>query len=224
MSVARSFRLLLVVASVALMLCPLAGGAVAAEPDSEGFTPIFDGKTLAGWEGDKLLWRAENGSLVGETTGTGIRYNDFLATEKSYGNFELRLEFKMHEGKGNSGVQIRSKRDTAGKDTKAVSGYQADIGDGYWGTLYDEHRRNKGLSKLLPEADKVVKKDDWNTYVIRADGPQITLTLNGLKTTDYREDDDKIAREGIIAFQLHSGGPTKIEFRNIRIKELKLNP
>ncbi len=192
----------------------LAGEPVAAA-DEEEFVPLFDGKTLAGWEGDQQLWKAQDGMIVGDSA--GIKQNEFLATKKTYGNFELRLEFKLRKGEGNSGIQFRSKR-VAG--SSEVSGYQADIGEKYWGCLYDESRRNKVLVQAPAELEKSLHKEDWNSYVIRAVADRITLTLNGVTTVDYRESDEAIAREGIIALQVHAGGPLRIEFRKLRIKEL----
>lgn len=186
------------------------------KPLEDGFVSIFNGKDLTGWEGDKSLWKAVDGHLVGDSP--GIKKNEFLATEKTYGDFELRLEFKLHKGEGNSGIQFRSLRDPKSSE---VSGYQADMGEKYWGCLYDEHRRNKVLVQAPPELEKALKKDDWNEYVIRAEGDHITLKINDVTTVDYRELDEKIARSGMIAVQVHSGGPLKVEFRNLRIKELK---
>jgi len=187
-----------------------------ADDKEAGFVPLFNGKDLTGWEGDKSLWKVEDGLLVGDSA--GIKRNQFLATTKSFADFELRLEFRLRDGKGNSGVQFRSKR--VPNDTE-VSGYQADIGEKYWGCLYDESRRNKVLVQAPAELEKVLKLDGWNSYVISAVGDHITLTLNGLKTVDYREPDANIARDGIIAVQVHSGPPLRVEFRNVRIKELK---
>jgi hypothetical protein len=180
-----------------------------------GFVSIFNGKDLTGWEGDKSLWKVEGGMLVGDSP--GIKRNQFLATTNTYNDFELRLEFRLRGGKGNSGVQFRSKR--VPNDTE-VSGYQADIGEKYWGCLYDESRRNKVLVQAPTELEKVLKPDGWNSYVISAVGDHITLTLNGLKTVDYHEPDANIARDGIIAVQVHSGPPLRVEFRNVRIKVL----
>ncbi|MSR56350.1 MAG: DUF1080 domain-containing protein [Planctomycetaceae bacterium] len=206
--------------SSGLALPPDPGAVSAADSDDEpGFVPLFDGKSLEGWEGDKQLWKVENGAIVGDSP--GIKHNEFLATTKRYGDFELRLEFKLHRGAGNTGVQFRSERVP---DNHEVSGYQADIGEKYWGCLYDESRRNKVLVEAPAELEKVLKPDDWNSYVIRADGPNITLEINGLKTVDYRESDDQIARSGVIALQVHSGPPLKVEFRKLRIKALKTAP
>lgn len=193
---------------------PLAGALEAAQPE-EGFVALFDGKTLEGWEGDKTLFKAEDGMIVGDSP--GIKQNEFLATKKRYGDFELRLEFRLRKGEGNSGVQFRSKR-VEGKSE--VSGYQADIGEKYWGCLYDESRRNKVLVQAPAEIEKALDKEAWNSYTVRAEGNHITLTLNGKTTVDFRETDDTIARDGIIALQVHSGGPLRVEFRKLRIKEL----
>jgi hypothetical protein len=181
----------------------------------QGFVPLFDGKTLAGWEGDAKLWKVEDGMIVGDSP--GIKQNEFLATKKSYGDFELRLEFRLRKGEGNTGVQFRSRRVERSSE---VSGYQADIGERYWGCLYDESRRNKILVQAPAELDKVLRKDDWNEYVIWAEGDHVRLSLGGMQTVDYRETDAAISRDGVIALQVHAGGPLRVEFRNLRIREL----
>ena len=179
-----------------------------------GFTPLFSGKDLAGWEGDRTLWLVENGMVVGRSA--GIKHNDFLSTTRTFGDFELRLSFHLVGGNGNSGIQFRSK-----KIPGHVSGYQADIGQKYWGCLYDEARRNKVLVQAPAALEKVLKKDGWNDYVIHAQGDHVQLWVNGLKTVDYNETDPAIERTGIIALQIHSGGPLEVRFKNLRIKELK---
>ncbi len=211
-----STRLCGLLAAALLTVAPHLPSLAEDKPGEDGFVSIFNGQDLTGWEGDKSLWKAVDGHLVGDSP--GIKKNEFLATVKTYSDFELRLEFKLHKGEGNSGVQFRSLRDPKSSE---VSGYQADLGDKYWGCLYDEHRRNKVLVQAPPELEKALKKDDWNSYVIRAEGDHITLKINDITTVDYREPDDKIARSGMIAVQVHSGGPLKVEFRNLRIKELK---
>jgi hypothetical protein len=186
-----------------------------AQTAEDGFTPLFNGKDLSGWEGDRKLWKVEDGSIVGLSP--GIQRNQFLATEKTYGDFELRLEFRLQDGKGNTGVQFRSKRVPGSSE---VEGYQADLGEKYWGCLYDEHRRNRVLVQAADGLDDVLKKDGWNTYVIRAEGDHVVLKINGHTTVDYREPDAAIPRTGVIALQVHSGPPMRIDFRNIRIRSL----
>ncbi|MFO0918679.1 MAG: DUF1080 domain-containing protein [Planctomycetaceae bacterium] len=195
-------------------LC-LASIAQAAEP---GFVPLFNGRDLSGWDGDLTLWKVVDGMIVGDSP--GIKHNQFLKTKRSYEDFELRLEFRLKGGVGNSGVQFRSK---SVENSTEVSGYQADLGENYWGCLYDESRRNKTLAQADPKLKDVLNKDGWNDYVIRADGNRITLAINGVTTVDYREEEAGIPRAGILALQVHSGPPLRVEFRNIRILELNRN-
>ncbi|MFO8012062.1 MAG: DUF1080 domain-containing protein [Phycisphaerae bacterium] len=185
----------------------------------EGFVPLLGGKNLDGWKGDEKLWHARDGVLVGKSP--GIRHNDFLCTEKTYGDFVLRFEVRLRPDSANSGVQFRSK---PVPNSHEVAGYQADIAAGWWGKLYDEARRRKVLAGPDKKTiERIVKPGGWNAYEVRAEGAHIVLKVNGTKTVDYTEPEppEKIARKGIIAVQIHSGGPLTVEFRNLRIKELK---
>lgn len=182
--------------------------------ETAGFQPLFNGKDLTGWEGETSLWSVRNGIIVGKSP--GIKQNQFLATEASYHNFVLKLSFRLVDGVGNSGVQFRSKR-VPGTE---MSGYQADIGENYWGCLYDESRRNKVLVPASEKALEAVAKSGWNHYVIRAVGDQITLTLNGINSVTYREENSEIERDGKIAVQIHSGGPLEVEFKDVYIQTL----
>jgi hypothetical protein len=197
---------------------------IAPAADETGFTSLFDGKTLKGWEGNLKMFRVENGAIVAGTMQERIPNNEFLCTEREYSNFELRLQTKL-AGKGaNAGIQIRSKRIP---NHHEVIGYQADMGvmgDGrlIWGNLYDESRRRRFLTEGdQAELKKAIKLDDWNDFVIRCQGRHITITVNGLVVTDYEEKDDGIAESGIIGLQIHSGPPSEASYRNIRIRELK---
>lgn len=200
-----------------LAACLLA--AVTARAESR---PIFDGKSFDGWEGDtKTTFRIEDGVIAAGSLDKVVPRNEFLCTTRSYGDFELRLKFKLlgDPAQANAGVQFRSQRVP---NHHEVSGYQADIGQGYWGALYDESRRNKVLK--APDAallKKIVKPDDWNDYVIRAEGPRIRLWLNGTLTVDYTEPDAKIPRTGIIGLQVHGGAKTKVLYKDLRLEELK---
>jgi Domain of Unknown Function (DUF1080) len=183
--------------------------------------PLFDGKTLKGWEGDtEKTWKVEDGAIVGGSLETTVPRNEFLCTTKSYENFELKVKFKLvgDRAKANAGVQFRTKRIP---NHHEVSGYQADVGQGYWGALYDESRRNKILAKPEKELiDKIVKHGDWNEYVIRCEGPRIQLWLNGKQTVDYVEEDPKVERTGVIGLQIHGGAKAKAYYKTITIEEL----
>lgn len=199
----------------------LAAGAAAVASfacgDSEaGFEPMFNGRDLSGWEGDPLLWLAEDGMIVGRSP--GIAYNDFLATTGRYGDFILRFQVHLLNNEGNSGVQFRSERVPGSME---MIGYQADIGPGWWGNLYDESRRRENLAEAGPAVlERALEPGGWNDYEIRAQGPHIELRLNGETTVDYEEPDPKIPQEGLIALQIHSGPPLEVRFRNLRIKKL----
>lgn len=191
----------------------------AAEPSARSQpVRLFDGRTFAGWEGNFKMFRIEAGAIVGGTLNEKIPHNEFLCTTRTYGDFELRLKFKVRGEGVNAGVQFRTKRIP---NHHEVSGYQADIGQKYWGSLYDESRRKKILAQAdLDAVMKVVKIDDWNEYVVRAEGPRIRFWLNGLQTIDYTETDDAIDRSGVIAVQIHGGPPSEAWYKDLEITEL----
>ena len=203
-------------AALALFVAPVLHAA-----DAGKAVPLFDGKTFAGWVGDtNKTFRILDGCVVGGSLKAAVPRNEFLCTTRDYTNFVLRVEFKLLGGpKANAGVQIRTKRIP---NHHEVSGYQADMGDpSWWGCLYDESRRNKVLAKSDTAAvNKVLKRDDWNQYVIRCEGRRIQLFLNDLKTVDYTEADDTIPLSGVIAVQIHGGPPSEAWYRNITIEEL----
>jgi hypothetical protein len=205
-----------------LLTVTLLGSVVSAADDEPGFRPLFDGKSLAGWEGDEKVFRVADGTIVAGSLKDKIDHNHFLCTRDRFGDFELRLQAKL-VGKGeNAGVQFRSERI---KDHFEVIGYQCDMGmaqgKSIWGALYDESRRKmflvQGNHEKLAER---VKADDWNDLVIRCAGPRVQIWVNGLQTVDYTEADDTVAKSGIIAVQIHGGQPAEASYRNIRIKEL----
>lgn len=185
--------------------------------DNQGFRPLFDGATFDGWEGNLEIFRIEEGAIVAGTLAAPIAHNEFLCTRDRYGDFELRLKFKLLGEKTNAGVQFRSERVP---NHFEVAGYQADLGADWWGSLYDESRRRTTLVKGDAEAIAHVKPGEWNEYRIRAVGPHIELWINGQKTVDYTEPDDAIARSGIIALQIHKGPPAEAWYKDIEIREI----
>lgn len=172
---------------------------------------FFNGKTLDGWSGPKGNWKVENGELIG--TSPALKKNEWLVAPLAVGDFRLIVEVKLAPNAGNSGIQFRSSAEPNGE----VKGYQADVGVGWWGKLYEEH----GRALLWKDSgDQHVKKDDWNTYEIVAVGSQIKTAINGQTCVDM--EDTAGARQGIIAFQLHSGNiPFEVRLRKF---QLELNP
>lgn len=185
-----------------------------------GPVSLFDGKTLTGWEGNLALFRTESGAIVAGTLGATIERNEFLCTTREFKDFELRLGVKLLGGdKANAGVQFRTRRIP---NDHEVSGYQADMGVGWWGALYDESRRKKVLKGPDQAKMKAVIKDgEWNDYTIRADGPRVQLWINGFQTVDYLEADPTVADSGLICVQIHSGPPSEAWYRDIKVAELK---
>lgn len=183
---------------------------------------LFDGRTFTGWEGDTTsVWRIENKAIVGGSLDQTLSNNDFLCTKRSYANFVLKLKIMLtgKEGFINSGIQFRSER--MKEPAYEMTGYQADWGEGYWASLYDESRRNKTL--MAPDSIQIlqwIKKDDWNDYEIRAENNRIRLFINNHLTVDYYEEDGSIPQTGIIGLQIHGGGKALVAIKDIFIEEL----
>lgn len=209
--------------------------------DESPFTQIFDGKSLKGWVGEDPYWRVDDGAIVGEIpVGERLDHNTWLVWEDGgLDDFELRLQFRL-SGKpaANSGIQFRCQVE----NVTHVSGYQADMDMGatWLGRIYDEHGRallvERGARVMIEKNGersaeqfgepkdyvKLFRKDSWNDYRIRACGTHMTVEINGSVFSELidREDNAKDL-SGRLAFQLHSGPETKVQFRNIRYRKLK---
>ncbi len=204
----KSFCLIMIVLFVAVAIA-------ATKP-----TRLFDGKSFAGWNGNLQFFRLEKGAIVGGMMKAPIPRNEFLCTDKEYSDFILRAKFKLlgDPTKANAGIQFRSKRIP---NDHEVIGYQADMGQNYWGALYDESRRKKVLAQSkLDELKKVLKLNDWNDYEIRAKGKRIRLSINGLQTVDYAEADESIPQTGCICVQIHAGPPSEAWYKDITIEPM----
>jgi len=189
----------------------------------DGFVPLFNGNNLEGWDIDTAsVWSIEDGVLIGKTP--GLKYNEFLRTKKDYSDFVLKVTMRVINGKGNSGVQFRSK---PAPDSHEVSGYQADAGVSpkgfvYWGCLYDESRRRKTLACPDESVQKGFALDAWHDYTITAKGNHIVLEVDGVKTVDYVEKNPGIETTGFIALQVHGAKhPIEVHFKDVKIKELR---
>lgn len=204
-----------VIAIVLLLACK--------NPSTKKTVHLFDGKTFSGWQGDTInTWRIENGTITGGSLDQTVPENDFLCTDRTYDNFILKLKIKLTgtEGFINSGIQFRSKR--LKDPSNEMEGYQADWGEGYWASLYDESRRNETL--IAPDSVEVlkwIKINEWNDYEVWAEGGHISLYINGHQTIDYFESDKSIPQSGLIGFQIHGGGKAEASFKDITIEELK---
>ncbi len=213
------------------------------EGDEAGFKPIFDGKTLEGWEGDPTYWRAEGGSLVGEITpATVIKSNTFIFWRGGRPkDFELKLDYRISPD-GNSGVNYRSELipDPVTPSNKyAMRGYQCDL-DGkkrYPGNNYEEKGRLflavRGqvthvvggrppiVLSTFGDPDELAQfvNDDWNAIHLIVRGNTLVHIING-RLMSMVIDDDAANRpaDGLLGVQVHVGGPMKVEYRDIRLK------
>ena len=215
---------------------------------NDGFIPLFDGHTLEGWEGDTSVFRVIDGALVGGTLEAPIEESKHLCTSQKFKNFELRITAKI-EGQQNAGVGFRCERlqgstEVAGYQADMgllpaqyiplVSDITDFKGEFYplWGSLLDEFRNDPGRYPdpenpyhLISVADRllvesVLKTNDWNDVMIKAEGAQIKLWLNGVQTVDFFEEQD-VPQSGLICLQLHSGEPSKAWYKDILILVLE---
>jgi Domain of Unknown Function (DUF1080) len=182
---------------------------------------FFNGKDLDGWDGLTEYWSVKDGAIVGSTP-KGLKFNTFLCSKRTYKDFELKFQVRLKNGDGNSGVQIRS--ELKNPKTFTVAGPQCDMAEGYWGTLYGELFGNGGKGAPMKTASKdivakaITKKGEFVDYYIKCVGKHVTIKLNGLATVD--DDFDQMPSEGIIAWQLHTGAPMEVTFRNIQFTDL----
>lgn len=219
--------------------------ALSAVAEENGFVSLFDGKTLKGWNGDPKFWSVQDGAITGKNTKENpTKGNTFIIWEGGQtANFVLEMDFKIVGG--NSGIQYRSFKLPGNNDGWRIGGYQADFesGERYSGILYGERfrgilsdrgfktewttvdgkvqkkREQFGDSKKIGQA---IKKEQWNSYRIVAEGFHFVHYINGVKTTHFVDGDTANRRkDGLLALQLHAGPPMTVQFKNIRIKHLK---
>jgi hypothetical protein len=223
---------------LAILLGFTASAALAVD-DDKGFKTIFDGKSLEGWDGKADFWSVEDGAITGRTTKEKPTSGNTFIIYKGgdVADFELHLKYKIVGG--NSGIQYRS----ADKGNNVIHGYQADFeaGDTFSGILYEEGGRGilcqRGQKVEIAEDGKktessgpatnaeivkAIKKEDWNDYVVIAKGNHLIHKINGLQTAEVIDNQkDKAKAKGALALQLHAGPPMTVQFKDIKIKELK---
>ncbi len=214
----------------------------------DGFRSLFDGQSLEGWHGDPEIWRVENGEIIGETKpGKPLKQNTFLIWEQGeIDDFELQVDFKISSPEGNSGIQVRSFRvpGPEGDPSWRLGGYQADFDaeNRFTGLVYGERYRgmlakpgeravfNAGASKPVvtgitsdpAELRNVCRKGDWNTYRVVARGNRIQTWINGTLFAELIDTHESARRSGHLGFQVHSGPPMCIHFRNVLLKRTPL--
>jgi type 1 glutamine amidotransferase len=217
--------------------------AALAVQDADGWKPLFNGKDLAGWDGDPKFWKVEEDAITGQTTAENpTKGNTFIIWRHGeLDDFELKLEYRIVGG--NSGIQYRSWEEK--NSPWVVGGYQADFeaGDTYSGILYGERYRgilaNRGQKTVIgadhkpkkvgdvgdsKEIQTKIKKEDWNEYHVVAKGYTFVHRINGVVTAECSDEDlEKRRRTGILALQLHAGPPMKVQFRKIRLKRTPLD-
>ena len=187
------------------------------KPDKDGWITLFNGKDLTGWSGSPDVWRVKDGYISGQIDKLKGG-NTFLIYQHPFADFELEAEWVLVDGKGNSGIQVRSKQSESGANKWVVSGYQADIGNGWYGKLYEE--RGRGVLAGNYKNKPTIKKD--NKYLITAKGSKLTQELNGVVTIEFDDKDPKkSASSGVIGLQYHSPGGFEVRFRKIRIRPSK---
>ena len=197
---------------------------------ADGVVRLFDGETLAGWTGEKGLWRVEPAAhgepacILGASP--GLDHNSFLTTDRAFADFDLTFECKLTPDNANSGVQFRSERipqdgkDEAGPDSE-MRGYQADMGAGWWGKLYEENLRGllHGDGPGQQTAEAAVTPGDWTAYRIRCEGDRVRTWLNGRPSVDLTDPAGR--KSGVIGLQLHSWDrPMEVRFRRLELREL----
>jgi hypothetical protein len=203
--------------------------AVGAEPSGipPGFTPIFNGRNLAGWHisltnhhGNTREWRVIDGALTGTQDAPGN--GGILLTDEKYRDFEVYLELKPDFG-CDGGLFLRSNAN--GQTYQVMLDY---LEGGNVGGVYGERLQGVELT-LSKNWEKVWRKDEWNALRARIEGdvPHIQVWLNGTQITDFRDTENHAAggaTEGMIAVQVHAGNRW-VEggyhrFRNIAVKRL----
>ncbi|NLX12545.1 MAG: DUF1080 domain-containing protein [Phycisphaerales bacterium] len=212
--------------------------------DERGFVPIFN-NTLDGWDGNPAYWKADDCTIIGETTEDGppLENNQFLIWRHGeVDDFALRFSYRMFSG--NSGMQYRSFENPEEWGRWVIGGYQADFdaAERYSGSLFGERYRVmlawRGQKTVIgaglqpqevgrvgdnDELGALINKNDWNDYEIIVRGYRIIHKINGHVMIDAEDQDQEMRRRsGLLAIQLHKGPPMKVQVRDIRLKRLPM--
>ena len=226
------------------------GGFTQPEPidfnDHDGWSQIFDGKTMQGWDGSPEIWHVEDGSLVAESSpehpsGT----TNIIWRGGQPANFQLRVEMKLEGAGANGGIQYRSLNPVTPQKYGQwnMKGYQADFdfGNKYTGQLYEQSSprgivawrgqmvetdagKKPRLLGTLGNSDELksfIKAGDWNQFEVIADGNTLIHILNGHIMAILVDNDPTFSQsKGLIGFEIEGPGSVKISQRNVWLKTL----
>jgi type 1 glutamine amidotransferase len=209
-------------------------------PGLPGFTTLFNGRDLAGWEGDSKIWRVQDGAIIAETSATTqLKVNNFLVWKDEVEDFELRAKYRLDGG--NSGIYYRARKTPADAPGDPIIGTQADFSaDGRWTGVIMEYMLREVLAErgervvIEPDGTKkvagtlddrekllaAVKGTDWNDYQIIAKGGSVKLAINGVTMCELEDRDRKRIGRGWLALQIHVGAPMRVQFKDIFLKRL----
>ena len=181
----------------------------------EDWVPLFNGKDLSGWvEVGKEQWLVKEGTIHGMAISKSYGY---LKTEKNYKDFHLSLKFKC-EGDGNSGVFFHSEFKPGTPDITQGLQFEIDCTLGkHTGGIYGDGRQ--WIVWPAPENESVVRRDEWNEYLLKVEGNRYIARLNGVQMVDFTDPNPK-SFDGGISLQLHSGGSGNMRFKDILIRDL----
>jgi len=210
-------------------------------PGLEGFTSLFGGRDLAGWEGDPRIWSVKDGAITGQTTAdVTVSENSFLVWKDEVEDFELRLKFRLDGG--NSGIYYHARKRPPGQTGgEALVGTQADFSaDGRWTGVIMEYTLREVLAErgekvAIDEAGKrqvvgslgdpktlldAVKPNEWNDYTVVAKGGHVTLAINGTAMCELQDKDPKRLVRGWLAVQVHAGPPMRVQFKDVYLRRM----
>ena len=242
-------------AGVLALACMSFAPAVAQQaPVPEGFTSLFDGKTLSGWKGDTSVWSVKDGTIQASTSAP-IEFNTFLILDKPHANFEIRLKYRFLTSPGNSGIQFRSAQV---EGNYVLAGMQANISTPTYAPerfafLYEElgrlemvylgqkaeitrrQAKTGGQGAIVRTVTGTVNSPadvinsakpapEWNEDVLIVYGNRIVHAHNGFLAFDATDNDPLGAKDGLIGLQAHAGPPMTLQFKDIVIRPLTSFP
>lgn len=200
------------ITNLMIALLALTSFTASASGDKAEWTPLFNGEDLAGWHTKPGgAWKVVDGAIVGTSEASEKRHG-LLVSDKAYGDFTIKLKFKVTHG--NSGFYFRS---TPADHTVGIKGFQAEVDRTMaTGGLYETLGR-AWVKKPDPEVmKKLYKPGAWTDMAVHAVGKQITVSINGQKVVELKNDPG--AREGHFALQLHGGQRMEVAFKDLYLK------